>query len=176
MPETATELITGGVAPWTCGTNLEYQKCQVALQMFKEKIFEQAGRTMPTDKLLIVCDRGALDNKAYMTGEEFKIVLDGLGLEETSLRNSYDAVFHLVTAAKDTVRFYSLESNQARYETAEEAVKLDERLLGCWTGHPYLRVIHGREDFADKMRHLVTEIAAFLGTTLTDDVTEPEEE
>ena len=26
VPETATELITGGVAPWTCGTNLDYQK------------------------------------------------------------------------------------------------------------------------------------------------------
>lgn len=24
---TATELITGGVAPWTCGSNLDYQKC-----------------------------------------------------------------------------------------------------------------------------------------------------
>ena len=29
IPETATELITGGVAPWTCGSNLDYQKCQV---------------------------------------------------------------------------------------------------------------------------------------------------
>ena len=32
VPETATELITGGVAPWTCGTNAEYQKCQMKLQ------------------------------------------------------------------------------------------------------------------------------------------------
>ena len=24
IPETATELITGGVAPWTCGSNEEY--------------------------------------------------------------------------------------------------------------------------------------------------------
>ena len=26
VPETATELITGGVAPWTCGDNLNCQK------------------------------------------------------------------------------------------------------------------------------------------------------
>ena len=32
----------------------------------KEKIFEHAARTMTSDKVLIVCDRGALDNKAYM--------------------------------------------------------------------------------------------------------------
>ena len=66
VPETATELITGGVAPWTCGTNAEYQKCQLKLQIEKENIFEQAARTMAADKVLIVCDRGTLDNKAYM--------------------------------------------------------------------------------------------------------------
>ena len=36
VPETATEFITGGVAPWTCGTNAEYQKCQMLLQLEKE--------------------------------------------------------------------------------------------------------------------------------------------
>ena len=38
VPETATELITGGVAPWACGTNTEYQKCQLRLQIEKENI------------------------------------------------------------------------------------------------------------------------------------------
>ena len=47
VPETATELITGGVAPWTCGSNMEYQKCQMQLQLEKEKIFEQGALTMP---------------------------------------------------------------------------------------------------------------------------------
>ena len=46
VPETATELIGGGVAPWTCGTNLDYQKCQVRLQLTKEELFEQAASTM----------------------------------------------------------------------------------------------------------------------------------
>ena len=54
VPETATELITGGVAPWTCGSNLDYQKCQVRLQKEKESVFEQAARTMDTEKILIV--------------------------------------------------------------------------------------------------------------------------
>lgn len=67
VPETATELITGGVAPWTCSTNDEYQKCQMELQIAKETVYEQAAHTMVNDKILIVCDRGMLDNKAYMT-------------------------------------------------------------------------------------------------------------
>ncbi len=172
VPETATELITGGVAPWTCGTNAEYQKCQMKLQMEKENLFEQAGRTMKTDKLLIVCDRGELDNKAYMNEEEFAEVLGFLGATEEELLARYDAVFHLVTAAKDTVRFYTFENNQARYETAEEAVTLDQRLMDCWSGHPYLKVIPGQDDFAMKMRHLMNEIADYLGTTVTVDLDE----
>ena len=53
VPETATELISGGVCPWTTGTNLDYQKCQVKLQLTKEELFEQAARTMPKEKILI---------------------------------------------------------------------------------------------------------------------------
>ena len=74
-PETATELISGGVAPWTCGTNVDYQKCQMRLQLVKDQLFLQAARTMKADKILIVCDRGAMDNKAYTNEEEFAEVL-----------------------------------------------------------------------------------------------------
>lgn len=45
VPETATELITGGVSPWTCGTNVDFQKFLLTLQLEKEKIFEQAALT-----------------------------------------------------------------------------------------------------------------------------------
>ena len=64
VPETATELISNGVAPWTCGTNYDYQKGQIKLQKVKEEIFEDASKTIKADKILIVCDRGILDNKA----------------------------------------------------------------------------------------------------------------
>ena len=76
IPETATELITGGVAPWTCATNGDFQKCLLRLQLEKEKVFELGAKTMDAAKVLIVCDRGALDNKAYMDGLEFATVLD----------------------------------------------------------------------------------------------------
>ena len=46
VPETATELISGGVAPWTCGSNIDYQKGQVRLQLVKEDIFLKAAQTM----------------------------------------------------------------------------------------------------------------------------------
>lgn len=163
VPETATELISGGVAPWTCGTNVDYQKCQVTLQLEKERLFEQAARTMPVDKVLIVCDRGALDNKAYMNQEEWTEVLNVLQKNETELRDGYDAVFHLVTAAKGAVEAYTLANNAARYETVEQAAVMDDKLIAAWTGHPHLRIIDNSSDFEQKLERLISEITAFLG-------------
>lgn len=163
ISETATELITGGVAPWTCGTNAEYQTLQLQLQLKKESVFEKAAQTMKADKILIVCDRGALDNKAYMTAEEFTAAAQTVNSSEVVLRDSYDAVFHLVTAAKGAEHFYSTANNAARTETLEQAAALDDRLISAWTGHPHFRVIDNSSTFEDKMKRLVSEIASFLG-------------
>lgn len=163
VPETATELISGGVAPWTCGTNAEYQKCQLKLQIEKEKIYEQAAHTMNVDKILIVCDRGVLDNKAYMSKSEFLDAVSATGSNEVQLRDNYDAVFHLVTAAKGAVEFYTTANNVARTETPEEAAALDDKLIAAWTGHPHFRVIDNSVSFDDKMKRLIKEIASFLG-------------
>lgn len=163
VPETATELITGGVAPWTCGTNADYQKCQMKLQLEKEKIFEQGASTMPVEKVLIVCDRGALDNKAYMSDLDFSMVLSSLGCNEVELRDNYDAVFHMVTAAKGAEQFYTTANNAARTETVEQAAALDDKLIAAWTGHPHLRIIDNAAGFEDKLKKLIAEIAAFLG-------------
>lgn len=163
VPETATELIGGGVAPWTCGSNFEFQVCQLQLQAHKEEIYMKAANTMNVEKVLIVCDRGELDNKAYMTDEEFTQILDHMGWNEVQLRDGYDAVFHLVTAAKGAVEFYTTANNTARTETPEQAIALDDKIIHAWTGHPHLRVIDNAGDFETKMRALITEISSFLG-------------
>ena len=163
VPETATEFISGGVAPWTCGTNVDYQKCQMELQLTKERLFERAAATMNAEKILIVCDRGAMDNRAYMNDEEFQEVLDFVGATEVELRDRYDAVFHMVTAAKGAEQFYTTDNNAARIETVEQAVALDDKAIAAWTGHPHLRVIDNATDFEDKLKRLIAELLAFLG-------------
>ncbi len=164
IPETATELITGGISPATLESNYDFQLCQLKLQLEKEKIFEQgANKISRSDKILIVCDRGAIDNKAYMTLDEFDRALAELGLNETQLRDEYDAVFHLVTAAKGAEEFYTTSNNSARTETVEEAAAKDDKLISAWTGHPHFRVIDNSSGFEAKLSRLVDEIASFLG-------------
>ena len=120
VPETATELITNGVAPWTCKTNYDYQTFQIRLQKMKEEIFDEAAKKMKNDKILIVCDRGLLDNKAYMKDVDFKRILKEINSNEIKERDTYDAVFHLVSAAKGKEDVYTLANNNARTESIEE--------------------------------------------------------
>lgn len=163
VPETATELITNGVAPWTCETNYDYQRFQIRLQKIKEQIFDDAAKKMKNDKILIVCDRGILDNKAYMKEVEFKRILNEFGTSETQERDSYDAIFHLVSAAKGKENVYTLANNTARTENIEEARKLDYKIISAWTGHPHFRIIDNSTEFEEKLERLLKEITSFLG-------------
>ena len=163
VPETATELISNGVAPWTCKTNYDYQSFQIRLQKMKESIFEEAAKKMKGNKVLIICDRGVLDNKAYMEGYEFKRLLKENNTNEVKERDSYDAVFHLVSAAKGKEDVYTLDNNSARTETVEEARVLDDKIISSWTGHPHFRIIDNSTEFEEKLERLLKEIASFLG-------------
>lgn len=164
VPETATELIMGGVAPWTLENNYEFQSAVLQLQIKKEKIFEEAAKKIyDKNKVLIVCDRGTLDGKGYMSKYEFQKLLKSLNLTETHLKDEYDGAFHLVTAAKGAEKFYTLSNNQARTETVEEAIEKDNNLISAWAGHPHLRIIDNSTDFETKMKKLIAEISALLG-------------
>ena len=163
ISEVATDLISNGVAPWSCNTNYDYQVTQFELQKSKEKIIENAAKNMKEDKVLIVCDRGILDNKAYMSDIEFKRVLRKFDTTEVKERDSYDAVFHLVTAAKGKEEAYTLANNKARTEGLKEARILDDKIISAWTGHPHFRIIDNSTDFEEKLERLLKEISCFLG-------------
>ena len=163
VSETATELISGGSAPWNSISIPEFQKNLLQLQIDKEKAFERAAQNMKSDKILIVCDRGALDGKAYLSDEDFEKITEFIGKSEVELRDSYDAVFHLVTAAKGAGDFYTTANNTARTETKEQAAELDDKLIAAWTGHPHFRIIDCEAHPEDKMKHLISEIALLLG-------------
>lgn len=162
VPETATELITGGLTPWETKTYSDFESILFDLQMEKEKLFEEGAKKLPNEKILIVCDRGLLDNKAYMPKRDFDYLLKSKKLSEVKLRDSYDAVFHLVTAAKGAKKYYNLD-NAARTETVEEATKIDDSLIASWTGNPHFRIIDNSTDFETKMKRLLKEISNVLG-------------
>ena len=165
ISEAATELIEGGISSQTLNSNFDYQLCQLKLQIAKEEIYETAARIIPAEKILIVCDRGLLDGKAYMSDTAFSDLCKNTQLSEAKIHDRYDAVFHMTTAAKGATNFYTTANNSARTETVEEAIAIDDRLISIWSGHPYFKIINSSTDFIYKTNHLIAEIASFLGET-----------
>src|SRR5215213_1055411 len=69
------------------------------------------------DKAVLVCDRGAMDGKAYVDESLWHDLLRRTGHDEGRLRDGrYDAVFHLVTAADGAEKYYGNDNNPGRYE------------------------------------------------------------
>ena len=163
VDETATQLITGGASPWLSTSNRDFQLQLIRLQQAKETAFTEIGKTLKESKILIVCDRAVMDNCAYMSVQEFSWGMKMMNASKVSLRDQYDAVFHLVTAAKGAEKYYTLSNNEARTETVEEASALDDRLIAAWTGHPHFRIIDNSSGFEEKMLRLIREITSFLG-------------
>ena len=163
MAETETELINSGITPEACRSNRDYQKYKMQLQLEKERIFEQAAIQMPTERVLIVCDRGAMDNLAYLSESDFASVVSYVGCNKATLRDSYDAVFHLVTAANGAETFYSATNSTEKRETIPEAIALDNKLIDAWAGHRHLYIIDNTTGFKSKIKRLLNEVSGFLG-------------
>ncbi len=165
MDETATQLIGSGINPLNCLTPCTYQLMQMKLQYFREKIYAAAAEEIAqTQKksVIILYDRGMMDNKAYIPYEEFLKDLDILGLTEDECLSWYDAVYHMMTAAKGAEKFYSKENNRARMENPKQAAYRDDRTLKAWEDHPARKVFDNSTGFPRKVDRLVEEIKHFL--------------
>ena len=165
IPETATELISQfGIKPFgNCVTMLEFQDFVIADQLHKEKLALKAAEMVPESNVLIIYDRALMDDKAYITDEEFRQTIarfDGR-TEETVLAN-YDAVIHLVSCAKGAEFAYNL-GNDARTESIEYAREMDDRTLRAWSGHPNLRIIDNSVDFEEKINNALREVYRIVG-------------
>ena len=62
VPEAATELINGGVAPWTCRSYDDFQRAVFEMQLGKEGAFVHAAEKMDADRIVIIFDRGVMDH------------------------------------------------------------------------------------------------------------------
>lgn len=88
---------------------------------------------------VLLCDRGPMDGKAYLSDDKWSKILDSRGFSEVDLRDKrYNAIIHMVSAADGAREFYQLDNNTARSETPEEACALDKQTQRCWIGHPQM--------------------------------------
>lgn len=139
------------------------EKALLKFQLHLENTFYDLAKSVKKP-VIIISDRGTMDISAYMDPNMWQAILDELSLSEVMLRDArYDAVIHMVTAAKGAEEFYTTENNSARSESVELARELDEKILKAWTGHQNLRIVGNKKDFNAKIEQAIHEIATILG-------------
>jgi CYTH domain-containing protein len=167
VPELATINIKGGLKPWEMSPQRlkVFQTEIIRSQLQLEDSFIRNAESFENNKpTMILTDRGALDGKAYMSESLWREIMTENGWNETILGDSrYAGVLHMVTAADGAERFYTLENNQARTETPEQARELDLKTQKAWVGHPHLRVIGNQGTFKDKILSALKSISRIVG-------------
>lgn len=169
VPEVPTIYSTAGWNYLTPNRDLYYQgelailETQLALENQFIKLAEVCHKPV-----LVVCDRGTLDISAYIKPEEWEEITAMAGTNSNELRERYDAVLHLVSAADGAEQYYTTATNATRYEQANEeglriARELDKKVIKAWTGHSHLRVINNHNDFENKLNRVLNEIAKVVG-------------
>ena len=140
VPEAATMMMKGGcfiqTHKMTLMDQVRFQVLIMKLQMCLEDNFLE--NALESDSpTVILCDRGVMDGQAYTTNQVWQALLDETHWSTIQLRDRrYEAVIHMVTAADGAAKFYSDANNEARYESVEEAIALDRKLINSYVGHP----------------------------------------
>ena len=161
LEETATHLFNCGLSP-SKGGSFEFHSRLFEEQYNNENKLYRLSEISGRDISVIICDRGLLDNRAYVTEDDFKRYSAKFGLNENKIRCMYDGVFHLVTAANGAEEYYNL-NNSVRTETPKQARELDNTILSVWAGTPHLRIIDNTTDFSGKLNRLLSEVKAVIG-------------
>lgn len=166
VPEAATLLFTGGASVLDLSNKrhcLAFQTQLLKTQLSLEESFFKIAKAANAPAVLL-CDRGAMDGKAYMTSTLWKQLLTTTGFREGELRDArYDLVVHMVTAADGAPSFYTTVNNQARRESMKEAIQQDKRTRDAWTGHAHLRIVDNRTGFHSKINRVFNLIADLVG-------------
>ncbi len=168
IPEVPTMFTQAGMDYLTTNREFFYEgeKATLEVQLALEDKFLRMAEAC-TEPCIIVCDRGTMDISAYMTKDMWEDITRAVGTSTAELRERYDAVLHLVSAADGAEQFYTTSNNASRNEPADEkglqiARMLDKKVISAWAGHSHLRVINNHEDFEAKIKRVLKEISNVL--------------
>ena len=152
--------------------NWDYEKLKAQLALEDAFVHIAEKSQTPT---IILCDRGALDTKLFVTEADFVNLRCALGYEdENDLLERYDAVVHMVTTAIGAEAHYSgSDGNAARRETVQEARGQDHGIRQAWMKHPNFLLISNKPQgspFEDKLKRTTEAVCSQVGIQMSNDV------
>eukprot|EP00299_Pterocystis_sp_00344_P013593 c6679_g1_i1.p1 GENE.c6679_g1_i1~~c6679_g1_i1.p1 ORF type:complete len:215 (-),score=44.62 c6679_g1_i1:182-805(-) len=166
VPEAATLFFSHG-----CTVNdlsdphhqLTFQTNLLKTQLFLEDMFVGLANES-NQPAVVVCDRGAMDGRAYMSSQMWQQMLSENNYSEDEFLNRrYDSVLFLVTAAEGASDHYNTDTNHIRSETPDQAIDLDHRTRQCWAQHPRFHLLDNTTDFTTKIQRVIDTVLMEIG-------------
>jgi predicted ATPase len=151
LPEAASILFRGGF-PRRAGGPPERAAQRAIFHVQRELEASEEDR----DAAIVLCDRGTLDGLAYWPGLEAELLAAMRTTREEELRR-YHAIIHLRTPG---ARNGYNHQNQLRIESAQEAARIDARIVEAWRDHPRRHFVESTHDFLSKSKRTLELIAA----------------
>lgn len=164
FPEIATIVINQiGLRPDKCSTPLEYDQFQESIYYtqtsFETSVSAQATMQAYPKKAMII-DRGTVDCIAYISGGIKKFE----NLFKTTLKEEYNKYSLVICLGLPDEKTYNefFACNPARYESYEEAMEREQRIVEAWHGHKNFHYIPSTAEFSQKCKNVEEEIKKFL--------------
>jgi len=165
VPEVATMLFSQvGLIIWDKGVDVEtFQEWLINIQLQLEENIINMAKAYKW-KVLVILDRWVLDSKAYVEDPRMidNILRKKWTWEAEVLSSRYDWVIHMVTAANWAEEFYTLENNEARTETPEQARILDKKIQDAYIWTTKLAIVWNTWSFEDKIKEVENIVSKIL--------------
>ena len=166
VPETAASLIGGNIRPYK-DILVKFQEQILDIQKSKEdnaiKYAEELSKILEKDEIIdedlkefskckgiiVIFDRGLLDNRAYLSHEEYNDLIKRKKLNELSRLDNYDMVIDLISMAN--LKKDAYQNSEVRFENPEEAEKLDINTSGAWLIYDDLITVKPKDTMEEKI-------------------------
>lgn len=169
VPETAESLIGGKIIPYE-DIIVKFQEQILDIQKAKEDnaieyaenlaeilesnniINEDLKEYSKAKGIIIIFDRGLLDNRAYLPHEEYNNLLKRKNINELNRLDNYDMVIDLISMAN--LKKDAYQNSEIRFEDDNLAKNLDIKTSGAWLIYDDLITVKPTDTIEEKIDYV----------------------
>lgn len=156
IPETSTQVIEMGFKWWDNSVPINiYQNLIFKYQLQKEDIILETIEKSNIEDVILICDRGLLDGKAYMDSKDYDKMIINRNLTYEDIYGRYDLVIYLQSVATKYPNLYSDENNKYRKSNLIQAKEFDKKVKEVWKNHHNFISIDALDNFKTKEKEVI---------------------
>lgn len=133
----------------------DFQRAVYEKQIENENKIEEQIKDLADKNVLVFYDRGVCDGYSYVDDENrfFNIIGE----------SRYSSFFRYDTALLFEICYENdYNKSNVRTEDYADALKLQDKIISCYVGHPHLRYIKSAQSFDEKIKRVIEEIDFIL--------------